>query len=96
VFLKREDIAAHNVRLCFIDEGLCPREIVIFDLAFGKALVQQGPRRLLDGSKSLAATRALRLASRSAVRVITIVYLTTNGLRRDSRKHVSLLHVIYA
>src|SRR6202051_1397355 len=45
VFLKRENIAARNVRLCFINEGLCPREIVIFDLAFGKALVQQGPRR---------------------------------------------------
>src|ERR1700680_3185285 len=51
MLLTRNDRAARNVRLCFIDEGLCPREIVIFDLAFGKALVQQGPRRRLDGSK---------------------------------------------
>src|ERR1700680_4778464 len=51
MLLTRNDRAARNVRLCFIDEGLCPREIVIFDLAFGKALVQQGPRRLLDGGE---------------------------------------------
>jgi hypothetical protein len=51
VFLKRENIAARYVRLCFINEGLCPREIVTFDLAFGKALVQQGSRRLLDRSE---------------------------------------------
>jgi hypothetical protein len=48
VFLEGENIAARNIRLCFIDEGLCPREIVLFDFAFGKTLVQQGSRGLLN------------------------------------------------
>jgi hypothetical protein len=51
MLLTGNDRATRNVRLCFIDEGLRPREIVNFDLAFGKALVQQGPRRLFDGGE---------------------------------------------
>ena len=40
MLVTRNDRATRNVRLGFINEGLCPCAIVLVELAFGKAFVQ--------------------------------------------------------
>jgi len=49
--VARNDRAARDVSFRFIDQGLGPLEIVVFDLALGEALVEQCSRGLLYGSK---------------------------------------------
>lgn len=100
VFLKRENIAARNVRLCFIDEGLCPGEIVAFDLAFGKALVQQREGRLLDGSevasRNQGAKAGLLIGRKSDGHNSIYHKWPSPGQSKTRPKRSWLSHIIYA
>jgi hypothetical protein len=52
VFLKGDNFATRYRRARFLDQGLRPRHVVVIGAAkLGEALVQQSPRRLLNGGE---------------------------------------------
>src|SRR5271169_3008320 len=51
MLLERDELAALERPEALVNEGLRPRQIVIFEFAVGNALVDELPRRFLDGCK---------------------------------------------